>query len=206
MAHQELQQSCSPCQSWTDLRTGQWLGENSFGRFWERFPHYWGDEKTRLLPFPSTFSISIWTFKLSCISGSWGESGWNKTNTGQEQSQKNHGETNSEPDTLLLTILCFCYTKEFSSWLGKPVWVRASVPHTQNTLPDTLLTRATLYQTTLTYFFSPSSFISSHVGISKLTSDVILISPNPKWAEGKRRQCYAQLYKGNIYSWFPPHG
>lgn len=120
MANQELQQSCSPCQSWADLRIGQWLEGKSFGRFWERFPHYWGDKKTWLLPFPWMFSISVWTFKLYSISGSWGEPGWNKTNTGQEQSQKNHRETNSEPDTLLLT---FYYTKGFSSWLGKPIWV-----------------------------------------------------------------------------------
>lgn len=123
-----------------------------------------------------------------------------RARTKLKESQRNKRRArHSAPDYTLLLL-----HKGILSLTRK---VRVSVPHTQNILPDTLSTRATLYQTKLTYFFFPcSSFISSHVGISKLTSDVILISRNPKWAEGKRRQWYAQLYKGNIYSWFPPHG
>lgn len=117
----------------------------------------------------------------------------------------------TEEQTQSQTFHCwtFYYTKEFFFLTSKasPGWSFCS-SHPKTSYLMHYLHMALGCQIRHAYVFLPvcSSSISSHMGISKLTSYIILISSKPKQAEEKRRQWYAQLYKGNIYCWFPSHG
>lgn len=156
------------------------------------------------------FSFSTGRFLSRCdpsttvaILRPWGELGWecdqHRAGTESRESQKSKVRAKTFYPGLSTTRRNSFLTSEAS-----PCWTFCSLYSQASYLIHYLYMTHIRPNTHIPSLWNTS--MSSHGGLSKLTSDLILISWNPKWAEEKRRQWYVQLYKRNTYCWFPSHG
>lgn len=160
----------------------------SFGSFSERFPHNRADTKDAASPFPRDPSNNC--SHLRTVAGA---------EPRESQRNKVRVQTFLLLDFLLHKEILFLTGGARPGWSFCPLYPKT--PHLIHCL------RMLLHIGPSTHVLSPVWQLQIFTcGYSKLTSDLILSSRNPEWAEEKSRQRYAQLDKGNAYCWFPSHG